>query len=69
MRALLVSVTVLSPASTPASAVSNDMVGHAARVHAKAGPAVSVCPESVNVPLHTLQSSRADKRPSVNVTL
>jgi hypothetical protein len=36
------SVMVLSPLSKPVYAFSNAIVGHAARVHANAGPAVSV---------------------------
>jgi hypothetical protein len=44
------------------------MVGHAAAVHASKGPAVSVCPDNENVPLHLLQSSRVDRRPSAKVS-
>jgi hypothetical protein len=45
------------------------MVGHAARVHASAGPAVSVCPDNENVPPHMLQSARVDRRPSAKVSV
>jgi hypothetical protein len=45
------------------------MVGHAARVHAIKGPAVNVSPDNVNVPLHMLQSSRVDRRPSAKVSV
>ena len=41
-RVLPDSVTVLSPLSTVVYVVSKAMVGQAARVHANAGPAVSV---------------------------
>jgi hypothetical protein len=58
------SVTLLSPLSRPVYMLSNAMVGHAARVHANAGPAVSVSPDSRNVPLQMLQSARVERRPS-----
>jgi hypothetical protein len=32
-------------------------------VHASAGPAVRVCPDSVKAALHELQSALVDKRP------
>jgi len=43
------------------------MVGHAARVHASVGPAVSVCPDKANGPPHMLQSARVERRPSAKV--
>ena len=43
---------------------SNAIVGHAARVHASAGPAVSVLPVRVKEPPQVLQSARVDSRPS-----
>ena len=48
---------------------SNAMVGHAARVHASVGPAVSVCPDNVNSPPQLLQSARVDRRPSAKVSV
>ena len=60
-------VTVLSPDSNAVYMFSKAMVGQAARVHASAGPAVSVSPDSVNAPLHMLQSARVERRPSANV--
>ena len=63
---LLDSVMVLSPLSKLVYAFSNAIVGHAARVHANAGPAVSVWPDNANPPLHTLQSTRVESRPSAN---
>ena len=63
------SVTELLPPSKLVYAFSNAMVGHAARVHASAGPAVSVCPDSANAPLHVLQSTRVDRRPSASVSV
>ena len=45
------------------------MVGHAARVHASVGPAVSVCPDDANGPPHPLQSARVDRRPSAKVSV
>ena len=50
-------VAVLSPLNKLVYTFSNAMVGHAARVHAIAGPAVSVCPDTVNAALHELQSA------------
>src|SRR5262245_10817503 len=61
------SVTVLSPLSSVVYVFSNAMVGHAARVHANAGPAVSVAPDSVKAPPQMLQSARVERRPSANV--
>jgi hypothetical protein len=63
------SVTALSPPSNSVYALSNAIVGHAARVHANAGPAVRVCPDNANSPLHTLQSTRVDSRPSANISV
>jgi hypothetical protein len=60
------SVMLLSPLSKLVYAFSNAIVGHAARVHANAGPTVKVCPESANPPLHMLQSARVESRPSPN---
>ena len=60
-------VTALSPPSKPVYAFSNAIVGHAALVHASPGPAVKVRPDNANPPLHTLQSTRVDRRPSVSV--
>ena len=62
-------VAACSPSNTRVYAVSNAIVGHAARVHASPGPTVSVCPESANAPLHVLQSTRVDRRPSAKVTV
>jgi hypothetical protein len=45
------------------------MVGHAARVHASVGPAVSVSPDKMNSPLHLLQSARVVRRPSAKVSV
>src|ERR671913_583158 len=45
------------------------MVGHAARVQASAGPATSVVPEVEYAPPQTLQSARADNRPSAKFTV
>ena len=59
-------VMVLSPLSTLVYAFSNAIVGHAARVHANAGPTVRVSPDSANPPLHMLQSTRVESRPSAN---
>ena len=66
---LLDSVTVLSPLSSFVYVLSNSIVGHAARVHASAGPAVRVWPDSVNPPPHTLQSARVDSLPSAKVNV
>ena len=55
-------VAVLSPLNKLVYTFSNAMVGHAARVHASAGPAVRVCPDSVKAALHELQSALVDKR-------
>ena len=63
------SVTVLSPPRTLVYAPSNSIVGHAARVHASAGPAVRVCPDNVNTPPQTLQSACVKSRPSPNVNV
>jgi hypothetical protein len=60
------SVRLLSPLSRLVYAFSKAIVGHAARVHANAGPAVKVCPDSANAPLQTLQSTRVESRPSAN---
>ena len=60
-------VTVLSPLSNAVYVFSKAMVGQAARVHANAGPAVSVSPDSVNAPPQMLQSARVERRPSANV--
>ena len=60
-------VAVPSPASIRVYAFSKSIVRHAARVQASVGPAVSVWPDSENVPLHTLQSALVDRRPSANV--
>jgi hypothetical protein len=59
--------TELSPASNRVYSFSNAIVGHAARVHASAGPAVSVSPARANVPPQVLQSTRVDSRPSAKV--
>ena len=59
-------VIVLSPLSKLVYAFSNAIVGHAARVHANAGPTVRVSPDSANPPLHMLQSTRVESRPSAN---
>lgn len=56
------SVTMLSPLNKPVYVFSNVIVGHAARVHASAGPAVTVRPDNANAPLHMLQSTRVDSR-------
>lgn len=60
------SVMVLSPLNKLVYACSNAIVGHAARVHANAGPAVRVSPDTANPPLQTLQSTRVESRPSAN---
>ncbi len=60
------SVMVLSPLSKLVYVFSNAIVGHAARVHANAGPAVSDGPDNANPPLHMLQSTRVESRPSAN---
>jgi hypothetical protein len=60
------SVMLLSPLSRLVYVFSKAIVGHAARVHANAGPAVSVWPDNANPPLHTLQSTRVESRPSAN---
>jgi hypothetical protein len=60
------SVRLLSPLNKRVYAFSNAIVGHAARVHANAGPAVKVWPDSANAPLQTLQSTRVESRPSAN---
>ena len=65
-RLLPASVTVLSPLRIPTYAASNAIVGHAARVHASAGPAVRVCPDTANEPLQVLQSARVESRPSAS---
>ena len=61
--ALADTVTVLSPLNKLVYTFSNARVGHAARVHPSAGPAVRVCPDSVKAALHELQSALVDKRP------
>ena len=49
---------------------SNAMVGHAARVHASAGPAVRVCPDKTRTRRRSvLQSARVDRRPSEKVSV
>jgi len=48
---------------------SNAMAGHAARVHASAGPAVSGCPDKLNVAPQVLQSARVDRRSPANVSV
>jgi hypothetical protein len=63
------SVTELSPLNNEVYAFSKALVEQAARVHASAGPAVKVCPDSTNAPLHMLQSARVDRRPSANVNV
>ena len=60
--AFAATVTVLSPLNNLVYTFSNVMVGHAARVHASAGPAVSVCPDRVKAAPHELQSALVDKR-------
>ena len=65
-RVLPVSVTELSPLRMPTYAASNAIVGHAARVHASAGPAVRVCPDTLNVPLQVLQSALRREPPVAN---
>ena len=67
MSVLLEMAVTLSPLSIAVYALSNDAVGHAARVQARFGPAVSVAPVTENVPLQTLQSVRVDRRLSPNV--
>ena len=57
-------MAVLSPLNTLVYTFSNAMVGHAARVHASAGPAVRVCPDSIIAALHELQSALVDQRPA-----
>lgn len=64
---LLEIAVTLSPLSIAVYALSNDAVGHAARVQARFGPAVSVAPDTENEPLQTLQSVRVDRRLSPNV--
>jgi hypothetical protein len=54
-------VTVLSPLNKLVYTFSNAIVEHAARVHASAGPAVRVCPDSVKAAPHELQSALVDK--------
>jgi hypothetical protein len=62
-------VTVLSPLNRLIYTFSNAMVGHAARVHAIAGPAVRVCPDTVKAALHVLQSALVDKRPVAKLSV
>jgi hypothetical protein len=66
---LLETLTVLSPPSKLVYVFSKVMVGQEALVHASVGPAVRVCPDSVNEPLHVLQSARVESRPSAKVRL
>ena len=56
-------MAVLSPLNKAVYTFSNAIVGHAARVHAMIGPAVSVCPDTVKAAMHELQSALVDKRP------
>ena len=56
------SVTMLSPLNKSVYLSPNIIVGQAARVHASTGPAVRVCPDKANAPLHMLQSTRVDSR-------
>jgi hypothetical protein len=58
---------LLSPLSSLVYALSNSIVGQAARVHASTLAAVSVESLTENEPLHTLQSARVDSRPSLKV--
>jgi len=60
-------VTVVSPLNKLVYAFPNVMVGQAARVHASTGPAVRVCAENANAPLHMLQSTRVDSRSAAMV--
>ena len=62
-------VAVLSPLNKLVYTFSNAMVGHAARVHAIAGPAVRVCPDTVKAALHELQSALVEKRPVAKLTV
>ena len=55
-------MAVLSPLNKVVYTFSNAMVGHAARVHARTGPTVRVCPDTVKAALHELQSARVDRR-------
>ena len=59
--------TSCPPVSSVTTAVSYEAVAHAARVQANAGPIVSADPFSLNMPLHVLQSTRAEMRAPSNV--
>ena len=59
--------TALAPARIDVYTLSNAIVGQAARVHAIASATFSVCPDSVNVLEHMLQSARVEILPSANV--
>jgi hypothetical protein len=61
------SVTVLSPLNKLVYTSPNVIVRQAACVHASNGPAVRVCPDNANAPLHRLQSTRVDSRLSAMV--
>jgi len=58
--------TVWSPLKIDVYSDSNAIVAQAARVQARAGPTVRVCPDTETVPLHWLQSTRVATRPSAN---
>jgi hypothetical protein len=59
--------TALAPARIDVYALSNAIVGQAARVQAIASATFSVCPDSVKVLEHMLQSARVEILPAASV--
>ena len=59
--------TALAPPRIDVYALSNAIVGQAARVQAIASAMFSVCPDSVTALEHMLQSARVDILPSAIV--
>jgi hypothetical protein len=59
--------TALAPERIEVYALSNAIVGQAARVHAIASATFSVCPDTVKVVEHMLQSARVETLPSASV--
>ena len=61
--------TALLPPRIDVYALSNAIVGQAARVQAITSATFSVCPDSVKVVEHRLQSACADILPSATVSV
>jgi hypothetical protein len=62
-------MTALAPPRIDVYALSNAIVGQAARVQAITSATFSVCPDSVKVVEHRLQSACADILPSASVSV